>query len=51
MPVRDAGEYLDAAVFTNLRRDHEFLNWRFVDAPSGRFRAHGAFDAGGHLRG
>jgi len=34
-----------------LERDHRFLNWRFLDAPSGRFRAHGAYDASGVLRG
>ena len=34
-----------------VRRDHAYLNWRFLDAPSGRFRAHGAFEPGGALRG
>ena len=32
-------------------RNHEFLNWRFLDAPSQRFRAHGVYDASGDLRG
>lgn len=26
-----------------VRRDSEYLNWRFCDAPSGRFKAQGAF--------
>jgi len=30
-----------------VRRDHDYLNWRFLDAPSGRFQAHGAFDTTG----
>ncbi len=34
-----------------VRRDHDYLNWRFIDAPSGLFRAHGVFDEGGELRG
>ena len=32
-------------------RDHAFLNWRFVDAPSGRFRAHGVYEPGGKMQG
>ena len=34
-----------------VRRDHEYLNWRFVDAPSGRFRVHGVFEPSGGMRG
>ena len=34
-----------------IRRDHEYLNWRFFDAPSGRFRAHGVYEPGGALQG
>lgn len=34
-----------------VRRDHEYLNWRFLDAPSGRFRAHGVYGPDGVLRG
>lgn len=34
-----------------LERDHRFLNWRFLEAPSERFGAHGAYDASGTLRG
>lgn len=29
-----------------VRRDHAYLNWRFVDAPSGRFQAQGAYAPG-----
>ncbi|QDV06811.1 hypothetical protein Poly30_23260 [Planctomycetes bacterium Poly30] len=34
-----------------VQRDHAFLNWRFVDAPSGRFRAHGVYEPGGKMQG
>lgn len=34
-----------------VRRDHVYLNWRFLDAPSGRFQAHGAFDPAGRTVG
>ena len=34
-----------------VRRDPEYLNWRFSDAPSGRFRTHAAFDGEGKLVG
>lgn len=34
-----------------VRRDAAYLNWRFVDAPSGRFVAQGAYEAGGELVG
>ncbi|MEM9801416.1 MAG: GNAT family N-acetyltransferase, partial [Planctomycetota bacterium] len=34
-----------------VQRDHEFMNWRFTDAPSGRFRAHGVYEPGGSMRG
>lgn len=34
-----------------VRRNHEDLNWRFIDAPSGRFRAHGVYEPSGALRG
>lgn len=34
-----------------IQRDHAYLNWRFVDAPSGRFRAHGVYEPGGSMRG
>ena len=34
-----------------VRRDHEDLNWRFIDAPSGRFRAHGVYEPSGAMRG
>ncbi|MCP3920048.1 MAG: GNAT family N-acetyltransferase [bacterium] len=34
-----------------VRRDHEYLNWRFIDAPSGRFKAHGVYEPSGALRG
>jgi predicted N-acetyltransferase YhbS len=33
-----------------VERDAAYLNWRFIDAPSGRFRAHGVFDEGGGLQ-
>jgi len=33
------------------RRDAAFLNWRFLDAPSGLFRAHGVYEPGGGLVG
>lgn len=32
-------------------RSAEFLNWRFIDAPSNRFRAHGVFAPNGDLVG
>lgn len=35
----------------SVRRDHAYLNWRFIDAPSGRFRAHGVYEPGGEMRG
>jgi len=34
-----------------VRRDHAYLNWRFLDAPSGLFRAHGVYASDGELRG
>lgn len=34
-----------------IERDHQYLNWRFLDAPSGRFRAHGVYEPGGEMRG
>jgi GNAT superfamily N-acetyltransferase len=34
-----------------IQRDHAYLNWRFVDAPSQRFRAHGVYEPGGAMRG
>ncbi|MEO1698758.1 MAG: GNAT family N-acetyltransferase [Planctomycetota bacterium] len=34
-----------------VRRDHEYLNWRFIDAPSGRFRVHGVYEPSGAMRG
>ncbi|MFT5052172.1 MAG: hypothetical protein ACI8QZ_003604 [Chlamydiales bacterium] len=34
-----------------IQRDASYLNWRFIDAPSGRFRALGVFDNDGHMRG
>ncbi|MDA1265686.1 MAG: GNAT family N-acetyltransferase [Planctomycetota bacterium] len=34
-----------------VRRDHAYLNWRFFDAPSGRFQAQGAFAPGGAMVG
>lgn len=34
-----------------VRRTHEDLNWRFIDAPSGRFRAHGVYEPSGAMRG
>jgi len=34
-----------------VRRDHAYLNWRFIDAPSGLFRAHGVYEPSGALRG
>jgi len=34
-----------------VRRDHAYLNWRFLDAPSGRFAALGASAATGELAG
>ena len=34
-----------------VRRDHLYLNWRFIDAPSGRFQAQGAFESGGQMVG
>lgn len=34
-----------------VRRDAAFLNWRFLDAPSRRFRAHGVFAPSGEMRG
>lgn len=34
-----------------VRRDANYLNWRFMDAPSGRFRAHGVYDPEGTMRG
>jgi len=34
-----------------VRRDHAYLNWRFLSAPSGRFQAHGAFDPSGRMVG
>lgn len=34
-----------------LRRDHAYLNWRFTDAPSRRFKAHGVYEPSGRMRG
>lgn len=34
-----------------VRRTSEDLNWRYVDAPSGRFRAHGVYEPSGAMRG
>jgi len=34
-----------------VARDHAYLNWRFVDAPSGRFKAHGVYEPSGAMRG
>jgi len=34
-----------------VHRGHDYLNWRFIDAPSGQFRAHGVYDADGALQG
>jgi len=34
-----------------VRRDHAYLNWRFCDAPSKRFKAHGVFEPSGRMRG
>ncbi len=33
-----------------VERDAAYLNWRFMDAPSGLFRAHGVFDGDGEMR-
>ena len=33
------------------RRDHAWLNWRFMDAPSGLFRAHGVYLPKGEMVG
>lgn len=33
-----------------MRRDSAFLNWRFIDAPSNRFRAHGVFEPSGKMQ-
>jgi GNAT superfamily N-acetyltransferase len=33
------------------RRDHAWLNWRFFDAPSGLFRAHGVYLPSGEMVG
>lgn len=34
-----------------VRRDHAYLNWRFCDAPSKRFKAHGVYEPSGRMRG
>ncbi|MEZ6013840.1 MAG: GNAT family N-acetyltransferase [Planctomycetota bacterium] len=34
-----------------IQRDHRYLNWRFCDAPSGRFKAHGVYEPSGKMRG
>lgn len=34
-----------------VQRDHAYLNWRFLDAPAGLFRAHGVYAPDGSLRG
>ncbi len=34
-----------------VRRDHAYLNWRFLNAPSKLFRAHGVYDAEGKMQG
>jgi len=34
-----------------VQRDHEYLNWRFMDAPAGLFRAHGVYLPDGKLCG
>lgn len=34
-----------------VRRDHAYLNWRFIDAPSGAFRPVGVFSPESELRG
>jgi len=34
-----------------VRRDHAYLNWRYCDAPSKRFKAHGVFEPSGRMRG
>jgi GNAT superfamily N-acetyltransferase len=34
-----------------VRRDHAYLNWRFCDAPSKRFKAHGVYEPSGSMRG
>ncbi|HJM57282.1 MAG: hypothetical protein CMJ98_10640 [Planctomycetes bacterium] len=33
-----------------VERSADYLNWRFIDAPSGRFRAHGVFDTEGAMQ-
>jgi len=34
-----------------VQRDADYLNWRFIDAPSGRFEAMGIHDSEGRMRG
>jgi len=34
-----------------VRRDHAYLNWRYTDAPSRRFKVHGVFEPSGAMRG
>jgi GNAT superfamily N-acetyltransferase len=34
-----------------VRRDQDYLNWRFMEAPSQAFRAHGVYDASGTMQG
>jgi GNAT superfamily N-acetyltransferase len=34
-----------------VRRDHTWLNWRFSDAPSKRFKAQGVYEPGGKMVG
>lgn len=40
-----------AAAEWTVRRDHAYLNWRFTDAPSQRFKAHGVYAPSGEMRG
>lgn len=58
VPIPRFGPDVDAVVTAvakdwpwMVRRDHGYLNWRFLESPSGRFKAHGAYEQSGTLRG
>lgn len=49
--VDDIAKEVERRFAFMVRRDHDYLNWRFIDAPSGLFRAHGVYEPSGKLRG
>jgi len=58
LAIRRFGEEVDAVAAEVARRfplmvqrDQRFLNWRFIEAPSGLFRAHGVYEPSGRMCG